>query len=69
MHTSFDKDFPPHTPTEMADNNKQPDRVIKQGNILIIFVWEETGQCELALRQSTLLILSFNRLTASQKRK
>lgn len=51
MLTSFDKEFPPNT--EMTDNNKQPDMVIQQGNILIIFILEETGQCELALRQST----------------
>lgn len=66
MLTSFDKEFPPSPPnTEMTDNNKQPDVVIQQGNILIIFILEETGQCELALRQSALLILCFSRLTTS----
>jgi len=53
MLTSFDKEvFSPDA--EIADNNKQADKVTQQGDILIIFVLEKTGQSEVPLRNNLL---------------
>lgn len=54
MLTSFDRGFffPPNT--TIADNNKQADKVMQQGDILIIFVLEKMGQCEVPLRNNLL---------------
>lgn len=40
--------------TEIADNNKQADKVMQQGGILIIFVLEKTGQSEVPHRNNLL---------------
>lgn len=54
MLTSFDRGFffPPNT--TIADNNKQADKVMQQWDILIIFVLEKMGQCEVPLRNNLL---------------
>lgn len=55
MLTSFDRVvffFSPNT--TIADNNKQADKVMQQGDILIIFVLEKMGQCEVPLRNNLL---------------
>lgn len=52
MLTSFGKEFSPDT--EIADTNKQADKVMQQGGILIIFVLQQTGQSEVPLRNNLL---------------